>query len=261
MNTAIDRVQNNVRAAIEKFIDYVEESQMKLTTKNTERFNRFNGHISMKTPAKMLAGLAMGVMLTWAGVSSYSALADEPKSPVTTAQQQTEVQPRFVQPRNTFTAEELLVIQAEMEDGYVQPRNTFTAEELLVIQAEMEDAYIQPRNTFTAEELLVIQAEIDDGYVQPRNTFTAEELLVIQAEIDDGYVQPRNTFTAEELLVIQAEMEDGFDGVVSHPAKQVEMSHAGGDRSVLQALQSHDVGSVFSAEEWLQIIAEIEDTV
>ena len=37
------------------------------------------------------------------------------------------------------------------------------------------------------------------------------------------------------------------------------MSNAGGDRSVLQALQSHDVGSMFSAEEWLQILSEIED--
>ena len=39
------------------------------------------------------------------------------------------------------------------------------------------------------------------------------------------------------------------------------MSNAGGDRSVLQALQSHDVGSLFSAEEWLQILSEMEDTV
>ena len=77
MNTAIDRVQNNVKVAIEKFINHVEESEMKSTTKHTERSNRFNGHISMKTPAKMLVGLAMGVMLTWAGVSSYNALADE----------------------------------------------------------------------------------------------------------------------------------------------------------------------------------------
>ena len=117
MNTAIDRVHNNVKAAIEKFINHVEESEMKLTTKNTERSNRFNGHISMKTPAKILAGLALGVMLTWAGVSSYSAFADEPKAPLVTTQQltiQSEVQDRFVQPSNTFTAEELLVIQAEM---------------------------------------------------------------------------------------------------------------------------------------------------
>jgi hypothetical protein len=195
MNTAINRVQNNVRAAIEKFINHAEESEMKLTTKNTERSNRFNGHISMKTPAKLLAGLALGVMLTWAGVSSYSAFADEPKAPLVTTQQ------------------------------------------------------------------LTIQSEVQDRFVQPSNTFTAEELLVIQAEMEDAYVHPRNTFTAEELLVIQAEMEDGFNGVVTHPAKQVEMSHAGGDRSVLQALQSHDVGSVFSAEEWLLIIAEIEDAV
>ena len=107
----------------------------------------------------------------------------------------------------------------------------------------------------------MIQAELEDGYVQPHNTFTAEELLVIQAAIEDGYVQPRNTFTAEELLVIQAEIEDGYDVAVTSPARQVDMSHAGGDRSVLQALQSHDVGSMFSAEEWLQILSEMEDTV
>ena len=33
MNTAIERVQNNVKVAIEKFINHVEESEMKLTTK------------------------------------------------------------------------------------------------------------------------------------------------------------------------------------------------------------------------------------
>ena len=87
MNTAIERVQNNVKVAIEKFINHVEESEMKLTTKNTAGSNRFNGHVSMKTPAKLLAGLAMGVMLTWAGFSSYSALADGPNSPLVTAQQ------------------------------------------------------------------------------------------------------------------------------------------------------------------------------
>mgnify|MGYP001487644219 FL=1 len=121
MNTAIERVQNNVKVAIEKFINHVEESEMKLTTKNTAGSNRFNGHVSMKTPAKLLAGLAMGVMLTWAGFSSYNALADGPNSPLVTAQQstvQSEVQHRFVQPSNSFTAEELLVIQAEIEDGY-----------------------------------------------------------------------------------------------------------------------------------------------
>jgi len=172
MNTAIDRVQNNVKVAIEKFINHVEESEMKLTTKNTARSNRFNGNISLKTPAKLLAGLAMGVMLTWAGVSSYSALADEPKSPQVTAQQST-----------------------------------------------------------------------------------------VQSEVQHRFVQPRNTFTAEELLVIQAEIEDGYDVAVTSPAKQVDMSDAGGDRSVLQALQSHDVGSMFSAEEWLQILSEMEDSV
>jgi len=39
------------------------------------------------------------------------------------------------------------------------------------------------------------------------------------------------------------------------------MSNAGGDHTVLQALQSHNVGSVFSAEEWLQILSEMEDTI
>ena len=39
------------------------------------------------------------------------------------------------------------------------------------------------------------------------------------------------------------------------------MSNAAGDRSVSQALQSHNVGSVFSAEEWLQILSEMEDSV
>jgi len=117
MNTEIDRVQNNVKVAIEKFINHVEESEMKLTTKNTAWSNRFNEHVSMKTPAKLLAGLAMGVMLIWAGFSSYNALADEPNSPLATARQstvQSEVQHRFIQPSNSFAAEELRVIQAEI---------------------------------------------------------------------------------------------------------------------------------------------------
>ena len=117
MNTEIDRVQNNVKVAIEKFINHVEESEMKLTKKYTAGSNPFSGNVSMKTPAKPLAGLATGVMLTWAGFSSYSALADGPNTPLVTAQQstvQSEVQHRFVQPSNSFTAEELLVIQAEI---------------------------------------------------------------------------------------------------------------------------------------------------
>ena len=117
MNTAIERVQNNVKVAIEKFIHHVEESEMKLTTKNTAGSNRFNGYVPMKTSAKLLAGLAMGVMPTWAGFSSYNALADGPNSPLVTAQQstvQSEVQHRFIQPSNSFAAEELLVIQAEI---------------------------------------------------------------------------------------------------------------------------------------------------
>jgi len=72
------------------------------------------------------------------------------------------------------------------------------------------------------------------------------------------HVEPSNSFTAEEFLVIQAEIEDGYNGTVTSPVKQVDMSNAGGDRTVLQ---SHDVGSVFSAEEWLQILSEMEDTV
>ncbi len=287
MNKAIDTIQNNVRAAIQKFINHAEESEMKLETRNTERGNWLTGHISMKTPTKMLAGIALGAMLTWAGVSSYSALADEPKSPLVTAKQltiQAEKQDTYVLPRNTFTDLEKLVIQAEMEDGYGETRNTFTDleslviqaemedgfgetrntftdEELLIIQAEMEDAYVEPRNTFTDLERLVIQAEVEDGYGETRNTFTDLEKLVIQAEVEDGFGETRNTFTDLERLVIQAEMEDGFGGVIEYPGKQVDMSHAGGDRSVLEALQSHDVGSVFLAEEWLQIIAEIEDAV
>ena len=172
MNTAIERVQNNVKVAIEKFINHVEESEMKLTTKNTAGSNRFNGYVPMKPSAKLLTGLAMGVMPTWAGFSSYNALADGPNSPLVTAQQST-----------------------------------------------------------------------------------------VQSEVQHRFVQPSNSFTAEELLVIQAEIEDGYDGTVTSPIKQVDMSNAGGDRTVLQALQSHDVGSVFSAEEWLQILSEMEDTV
>ena len=68
-------------------------------------------------------------------------------------------------------------------------------------------------------------------------------------------------FSAEEWLQILSEIEDGYDGTVTSPVKQVDMSNASGDRTVLQALQSHDVGSVFSAEEWLQILSEMEDTV
>ena len=72
MNTAIDRVQNNVRAAIEKFINHVEESEMKSSTRNTGRSDRFNGHICMKTPAKLLAGLALGVMQNCSSVPGPS---------------------------------------------------------------------------------------------------------------------------------------------------------------------------------------------
>ena len=68
-------------------------------------------------------------------------------------------------------------------------------------------------------------------------------------------------FSAEELFQILSEIEDGYDGTVTPPVKQVDMSNAGADRIVLQALQSHDVGSVFSAKEWLQILSEMEDTV
>ena len=68
-------------------------------------------------------------------------------------------------------------------------------------------------------------------------------------------------FSAEECLQILTEIEDGYDRTVTSPVKQVDMSNAGGNRTVLQALQSHDVGSVFSAEEWLQILSEMEDTV
>jgi len=68
-------------------------------------------------------------------------------------------------------------------------------------------------------------------------------------------------FSAEEWLQVLSEIEDGYDGTVTSPVKQVDMSNAGGNRTVLQALQSHDVGSVFSAEEWLQILSEMEDTV
>ena len=123
----------------------------------------------MKTPAKLLAGLAMGVILTWPGFSTYSALADGPNSPLVTAPQST-----------------------------------------------------------------------------------------VQSGVQHRFVQPNNSFTAEELLVIQAEIEDGYDGTVTSPIKQVDMSNAGGDRTVLR---SHDVGSVFSAEDWLQILSEMEDTV
>ena len=75
------------------------------------------------------------------------------------------------------------------------------------------------------------------------------------------HLEPSNSFTAEEFPVIQAEIEDGYNGTATYPAKQVNMSNAGGDCGVVQALQSHDVGSMFSAEEWLQILSEMEDTV
>ena len=68
-------------------------------------------------------------------------------------------------------------------------------------------------------------------------------------------------FLAEEWLQSPSDIEDGYDGTVTSPVKQVDTSNAGGNGTVLQALQSHDVGSVFSAEDWLQILSEMEDTV
>lgn len=172
MKTTIVRVQNNVRATVQKFIKNVEESGMRLVTKNTMRSNWLTKNISIKAPAKIMAGLALGVLLTWTAVSPYSASADAPTEPLT-------------------------------------------------------DAKVQP---------------------------------VIQAEIEDGFGQLRSSFTGEELLVIQAEMEDGFGGIVKNSGKQVELQTSGVTPKVLQALLSHDVGTVFSAEEWLRILAEIEDT-
>ena len=122
-----------------------------------------------------------------------------------------------------------------------------------------------PAKPFTSVVQLIIQAEIDDAAYFSAD-LTAEQQLVIQAEIDDGFgleVRAKETngtpFPAEEQLLIQAEMEDGFVGSVGYSGKQVDRSSSGTPGSVLQALLTHDAGSVFSAEQWLVILAEIED--
>ena len=83
---------------------------------------------------------------------------------------------------------------------------------------------------------------------------------MVRAEIEDGAFDTVS-LTPEQQLVVRAEIEDGFGETVNYPGKQVDISPSGGDRSVLQALLSHDVGSVFTAEEWLQIIGEMEDAL
>ena len=175
----------------------------------------------INSPVKMIAGLAVGAMLMTAIALPSNASADVTAKP--------------------FTSVVQLIIQAEIDDAAY-----FSAD-------------------LTAEQQLMVMAEIDDGAYLPGH-LSAEQQLVIQAEIDDEFgleVRAKETngtpFPAEEQLLIQAEMEDGFVGSVGYSGKQVDRSSSGTPGSVLQALLTHDAGSVFSAEQWLVILAEIED--
>jgi len=93
----------------------------------------------------------------------------------------------------------------------------------------------------------------------PKRPMTSEEQLVIMAEIEDG-AYDTGFLTPMQQLVVRAEIEDGALGFEDYKRDQVGVSRTGAV-GLLQAVLSHDEGSVFLAEEWLQIIAEIEDAV
>ena len=138
------------------------------------------------------------------------------------------------------------------------PSKTFTSEFELMIQAEIDDAAYFLAD-LTAEQHVMVMAAIDDGVYLP-GYVSAEQQLLTQAEIEDGFaldVSVKETngtpSPAEQRVMIQAEMEDGLVGYSGRQAS------SGTPADVLQAFLSHDDGSVFSAEQWLVIQAEVED--
>ena len=141
------------------------------------------------------------------------------------------------------------------------PNKPFTSEFELMIQAEIDDSAYVPAN-LTAEQELVVMAEIDDGAYLP-GYVSAEQQLLTQAEIEDGFiveVSAKETngtpSPTEQRVLIQAEIDDEFAG---YSGSQVDRSNSGASGNVMQALLSHDGGSQFSGEQWLVILAEIED--
>lgn len=136
----------------------------------------------------------------------------------------------------------------------------------LALGAVLMTAIVLPSNAFadtpkrpmTSEEQLVIMAEIEDGFYDTVS-LTPEQQLMVRAEIEDG-AYDTGFLTPMQQLVVRAEIEDGALGFEDYKRDQVGVSRTGAV-GLLQAVLSHDEGSVFLAEEWLQIIAEIEDAV
>lgn len=215
MNELRNNIQNTVNGASQENMNLMEESEMK----NTNHTSKWN---NIKTPVKMLAGLAVGAMLMTAVAMPSNASADVPSRPVTSELQ--------------------LIIQAEIDDGEYVP-GVLTPAQQLMVKAEIDDGAYLP-GFFSAEQQLVIQAEIDDGFA-----------LEIRAKETTG-----TPSAAEQQVLFQAEMEDGLVGNVEYRGEQVDSTRSGEARGVFQALLSDDMGSGFSAEQLLIIQAEIEDS-
>ncbi len=113
-----------------------------------------------------------------------------------------------------------------------------------------------PKRPMTSEEQLVIMAEIEDGFYETV-ALTQEQQLLVRAEIEDG-VYNTGSLTPEQQLVVRAEIEDGALGIEDYNRGQSGVSGTGAVR-VLQAVLSHDEGSYFSEEEWVQIMGELDD--
>ena len=113
-----------------------------------------------------------------------------------------------------------------------------------------------PKRPVTSEEQLVIMAEIEDGDFGTVS-LTSEQQLMVRAEIEDG-AYDTGFLTPEQQLVVRAEIEDGALGIEDYKRDQAGVSGTGAVR-VLQAVLSHDEGSYFSEEEWVQIMGELED--
>ena len=229
MNAAIEQLQDMTTAANQEHMNLKEESNMK--TKN-----QISKWINGNTTVKMVAGLALGAMLMTAIALPSNAFADTPKRPM--------------------TSEEQLVIMAEIEDGFYDTV-ALTPEQQLMVRAEIEDGDFGTVS-LTSEQQLVVRAEIEDA-ADDTGFLTTEQLLTVRAEIEDG-AYDTGFLTPEQQLVVRAEIEDGALGFEDYKRDQVGVSRTGAV-GVLQAILSHDEGSVFLAEEWLQIIAEIEDAV
>ena len=69
---------------------------------------------------------------------------------------------------------------------------------------------------------------------------------------------PDRPVTTENQLVIKAEIEDGAVEIVEYKRVQVGVNDTGAV-GVMQAVLSHDEGVHFSEQEWVEIMAELED--